>query len=129
MRVKRCRICDNNKLIKIGSLGSISISNFTKTPMIGNKYPLELIYCNDCALLQLAHNTPRRLLFKNYWYQSHINPIIVEDLKEIARECKGVHIDIAANDGTLLKYSRAKIKIAVYPSNIRPDGFKWIQNY
>lgn len=129
MKIKQCRICNHKKLIKIGSLGNIAISNFTKVPKIGNTYPLELIYCQNCTLLQLAHNTPRRLLYKNYWYQSHINPVIVENLKEIAKECKGVHIDIAANDGTLLKYSKAKTRIAVDPSNIKPDGFKRIQDY
>lgn len=129
MRIKKCRICNNKKLVQIGSLGRIAISNFTKNPEQGNTYPLELIYCQDCTLLQLSYNTPRRLLYKNYWYQSHINPVIVADLKEIAGECKGVHIDIGANDGTLLKYSKAKIKIAVDPSNIKPDGFKWIQDY
>lgn len=129
MKIKQCRICNNNKLVQIGSLGSIAISNFTKTPQKANTYPLELIYCQDCMLLQLSYNTPRRLLYKNYWYQSHINPVIVNNLKEIARLCRGTHIDIAANDGTLLKYSRAKIKIAVDPSNIKPDGFKWIKDY
>lgn len=129
MKILKCRICNNKKLTPVGSLGSIAISNFTKVPKAGKKYPLELVYCENCALLQLAHNTPRRLLFKDYWYQSHINPIIAKDLKEIAKECKGVHIDVASNDGTLLKHSKAKIKIAVDPSNIKPDGFTWIQDY
>jgi len=129
MKILQCRVCYNKKLIKIGSLGNIAISNFTKTPQKGNTYPLELVYCMDCTLLQLAHNTPRRLLFKAYWYQSHINKVIARNLKEIARQCQGVHIDIAANDGTLLKYSKAKTKIAVEPSNIKPDGFKWVQDY
>lgn len=129
MRINKCRICNNKGLVQIGSLGNIAISNFTDTPQRGKKYPLELVHCKECNLLQLAHNTPRRLLYKNYWYQSHINPLIVQNLKEIARQSKGVHIDIGANDGTLLKYSKAKIKIAVDPSNIKPDGFKWIQDY
>lgn len=129
MRIKKCRICNNNKLVQIGSLGNIAISNFTKTPRLGKRYPLELVYCKNCTLLQLAHNTPRRLLYKNYWYKSHINPVIVENLKEIAQQCRGVHIDIAANDGTLLKYSKAKLKIAVDPSNIKPRDFTWIQDY
>ena len=128
MRIKRCRVCNNKELVKIGSLGKIAISNFTDTPQKGRKYLLELVYCRECSLLQLAHTTPRRLLYKNYWYQSHINPVIVQNLKEIAKQSKGVHIDIGANDGTLLKYSKAKIKIAVDPSNIKPDGFKWIQD-
>lgn len=129
MIIKRCRICQNNKLIKIGSIGDISVSNFTNSPQKGRKYPLELVFCKECSLLQLSYTTPRRLLYKNYWYQSHINPVIVENLKEIAKFCKGTHIDIGANDGTLLKYSKAKKKIAVDPSNIKPDGFTWIQDY
>ena len=129
MRINGCRICNNKELIKIGSLGKIAISDFTDTPKEGKKYPLELVFCKGCTLLQTAHNIKRNLLYKKYWYQSHINPVIVEDLKEIAEQCKGVHIDIAANDGTLLKYSKAKIKIAVDPSNVKPDGFRWIQDY
>ncbi len=129
MRIKQCRICNNTNLVQIGSLGDIAISNFTSTSQERKKYPLELILCKNCNLPQLAHNTPRQLLYKNDWYQSHINPVIVTDLKEIGQQCKGVHIDIAANDGTLLKYSKAKKKIAVDPSNIKPDGFSWIQDY
>lgn len=129
MRIKQCRICHNKKLDQIKSLGKIAVSNFTDTPQRAKKYPLELVYCQECNLLQLAHNTPRKLLYKNYWYQSHVNPVIVQNLKEIAEQSKGVHLDIGANDGTLLKYSKAKVKIAVDPSNIKPDGFKWIQNY
>ena len=129
MKILQCRICNNNKLIKIGSIGKIAISDFTSRPTKAKKYPLTLVYCEECALLQMAHNTPRNLLYTNYWYQSHINPIIVKNLQEIARYGRGVHIDIAANDGTLLKASKAKVKIAVDPSNIKPDGFKWIKDY
>src|SRR3990167_3475652 len=130
MRIKRCRVCKNDKLIEIGSLGKIAISDFTDKPKEGRKFPLELVYCSDCTLFQMANNIPRHLLYRDYWYQSHINPVIIADLKEIASEVKGqVHIDIAANDGTLLKFSKALTKIAVEPSNIEPKGFEWIQDY
>lgn len=129
MRITKCRICHNKKLVIIGSLGKIAISDFTEKPSEGNKYPLELVYCRKCTLLQLAHDIPRNLLYKDYWYQSHINPIIVKDLKEIGKLCRGLHIDIGANDGTLLKYSKAQYRIAVDPSDIRPNGFRWIQDY
>ena len=124
-----CRICKSKKLVEIGSLGDIAISDFTKRPSKGRKYPLTLVYCEDCTLLQLDKTAPRNLLYKNYWYESHINPVIVKDLKQIGGLCKGVHIDIGSNDGTLLKYSKAKVKIAVDPSNIEPNGFEWIQTY
>ncbi len=132
MKIKACRICNNKKLIKIGSLGDIAISDFTDTPQEGTKFPLELVYCEKCTLLQLAHNTPRELLYKNYWYESHINPVVVNDLKEIAKYGKGVHIDIGSNDNSLLDYSTAGWKVAVEPSNIgktpMSDGI-WIKDY
>jgi len=130
MRIEACRICNNKNLIEIGSLGDIAISDFPHIPSEGTKYPLTLVYCEECTLLQLAHNTPRELLYKDYWYQSHINPIIVEDLKEIAANVEnGSHIDIGANDGTLLKYSNATVKFAVDPSNIKPVVGEWINDY
>ena len=131
MKIEVCRICNNKNLIEIGSLGDIAISDFTDTPQDGTKYPLTLVYCEKCTLLQLAHNTPRELLYKNYWYESHINPIIVDDLKEIASYCDGgAHIDIGANDGTMFKFSEATVKIAVDPSNIKPENSgAWVQDY
>ena len=130
MRIKCCRICGNKKLVKIGSLGKIAISDFTTEPSEGHKYPLELVYCEKCTLLQLAHNTPRDLLYKNYWYESRLNPVVVADLKEIASLVKGDIIDIGANDGTLLKYANVYHKTAVDPSNIKPENAtEWIQDY
>lgn len=122
MTIRNCRICGYKKLIKIGSLGDIPISDFTEIPFPEcKKYPLTLLYCPECTLLQLANNTNRELMYKNYWYESGINQAVVNDLKEIAQYGKGVHIDIACNDGTLLKYSNATVKIGVDPSNIRPE--------
>lgn len=125
MKIKACRICGNKNLIQIGSLGNIAISDFTDTPQEGTKYPLTLMYCERCTLLQLLHNTPRDLLYKNYWYESHLNPIIEKDLKEIASLYKGkkdeVWISIGENDGTLHSYvNNDMIKVAVDPaSNIK----------
>lgn len=119
----KCRIC-STETVFIGSLGDIGISNFTSEPQESPKYPLELMYCPECTLLQLGRETPRDLLYKNYWYRSALNPVIVEDLKEIAKWGKGTHIDIGSNDGTLLKYSKAKKKIAVDPSDINTTGIR-----
>lgn len=126
----KCRICKSKKLIRVGGLGDITISDFTDKPKQGKKYPLNLVYCKECTLLQLDYTTPRNLLYKNYWYQSHLNPVIVDDLKEIAKLVKGQsHIDIGGNDGTLLKYSKAKDKTVVDPSNIIPNGYAFINDY
>ena len=129
-RITKCRVCFNKNLVKIGSLGKIAVSNFTKEPQPGVKLPLELVFCENCSLLQLAHNFNRDILYRNYWYVSGLNPVIINDLKEIAKYGTGIHIDIGANDGTLLKYSKAWYRIAVDPSNIKPENAnKWIQDY
>lgn len=125
----KCRIC-GTETVFIGSLGDIGISNFTSEPQESPKYPLELMYCPECTLLQLGRETPRDLLYDNYWYRSALNPVIVEDLKEIAKEVKGsVHFDIGSNDGTLLSNSPAKTKIAIDPSNIVPGNYLWANYY
>ena len=125
------RVCKSKKLVKIGSLGDIAISDFTDKPSEGHKYPLTLVYCKNCILLQLEKSVPRNLLYKHYWYESHINPVIVKNLKEISSCVKGNRVcDIGANDGTLLSFlPKHYIKLAVDPSNIRPDGFVWNKNY
>lgn len=118
-KLTQCRICYNTSLVEIGDLGLIGISDFTEEPKKPVKLPLKLVYCVKCSLLQLGHDFNRDLLYKNYWYRSGLNKEIVEDLKSIAKEAQGeVHIDIGSNDGTLLKYSPVKFKIAVDPSNI-----------
>lgn len=124
-----CRVC-NSDTISVGSLGDISISNFTSKPQISPKYPLDLVYCGNCSLLQLDRETPRELLYKDYWYRSSLNREIVADLQSIASQVQGeIHIDIGGNDGTLLKYSKAQFKIAIDPSNIKPNGFEWVNDY
>ncbi|MDO8265281.1 MAG: class I SAM-dependent methyltransferase, partial [Candidatus Parcubacteria bacterium] len=65
---------------------------------------------------------PQEIMYsRHYWYRSGINPVIREDLKEIAEVSqklaglkKGdIVLDIGANDGTLLEY---------YPENIIKAG-------
>lgn len=132
IRIKKCRICGHKSLVKIGSLGNIALSDFTRRPSRGVKYPLELIYCNNCTLLQLAHDFPLIKIYKKYWYESKISSEIQKDLKSIAALIQGkIHIDIGCNDGTMFKYEKKNIyKIGIDPSNIRPKNCDlFINNY
>lgn len=89
------------------------------------RYPLVLLLCKNCFLVQLKHTTPKSLLYtENYGYKSGINNTIQEDLRDIADKslkkisgCKKIiAIDIGANDGTLLKkYPKNVFKIGVEP--------------
>lgn len=112
-------------------MGAPFLSDFPLHARNGSRnYPLVLCLCADCDLLQLAHDPPKSLWTEHYWYKSGIQPVIVEDLKNIVDKTRslihprtGVWVDIGANDGTLLKFVPDEFKrIAFEPAmNLAPD--------
>tara|TARA_B100001248_G_C27394352_1_gene464461 strand:- start:233 stop:1516 length:1284 start_codon:yes stop_codon:yes gene_type:complete len=126
-KIKRCRICYNQKLIKIIDLKDQYIqSSFIKknSPKpYKKKIPLQLVLCKKCSLVQLLHTVDKNILYKNYWYESGINSTMRLHLKTLAHEAikltnnqKKINInilDIGCNDGTLLN---------CFPKNIERYG-------
>ena len=119
IKVNQCLLCKNKKLKKIFSLGNLFVSNFVKKNKIkkGIKSPLNLIYCNECELIQLSHIAPQEIMYKRfYWYRSGVTKTMREGLKDIFNDSlkytkitkKDLVLDIGANDGTLLKYYKNK---------------------
>ena len=145
--IKKCRSCQSEDLSNIISLGRHYISNFVESEKEqGEKIPLELILCNQCKLLQLRYSAPPELLWgKTYWYKSAINPIIRNDLNDIAEKSqqlieleKGdIVIDIGCNDGTLFDYFPLNDGLGLVgfepcknvAKEARSKGFKIIQNF
>lgn len=123
--IKRCRSCYFPKLSNILSLGNQCLSDFTIGNKKPEKFPLELVLCGKCNLLQLKHTVPQSLLYtERYGYKSGINKTMNDELKEIVKEAiekikpnkNNLVLDIGANDGTLLKYySKSIKKVAVEP--------------
>ncbi len=125
---KTCRVCRSDKLEKVFSIGNLYISTFVKSKKKKTpRAPLELVHCKNCDLLQLKHTAPQELLYtRHYWYRSGLNPVITNDLKEIAQVAtkiaklkKGdIVLDIGANDGTLLKhYPKNLIRVGCEPAD------------
>ena len=109
-----CRVCGSDKLTHLFSLGNLHISTFVNSPheSLGSA-PLELVWCENCSLVQLKHTAPQELMYsKHYWYHSALNKVIVDNLKEITETAikmvnlkeGDVILDIGANDGTLLSF-------------------------
>jgi SAM-dependent methyltransferase len=82
-----------------------------------SKGPLELVWCQTCTLLQLAHSYDAGEMYGgNYGYRSGLNRSMsrhlarkangLEDLVRPSRD--DVVLDIGSNDGTLLKSYRTK---------------------
>lgn len=110
-----CRICHSTNLSKYLDLGMMPLSNNlepTKELAKGKeRYPLEMMFCNDCGLSQLSIVVDPNVLFGYYTYVSGINKGYVEHCHQMAIELSSrfdlnsdsFHIDVAGNDGTLLQ--------------------------
>lgn len=111
-----CRICSNNKLIRILDLGfhPPSDSFLTEAQLQEPEiyYPLELYYCEKCGLVQLGYIVPKEILFNDdYPYTTGTNKAGVEHFRRFAKETvkrfklgkDDLIIDIGSNDGTLLQ--------------------------
>ena len=88
---------------------------------------MELIICKNCRLFQLRHNYELKKLYnENYGYKSGINNSMHRHLEDIAKEAEkkvqlkeeDIILDIASNDGTLLKKYKNKktIKFGIDPT-------------
>ena len=114
--IKKCRSCKSNNIVEVLGLGNQYLSEFRDDDKKPAQYPLTLMLCTECTLVQLRDTTPQSELYtENYGYKSGINNTIKADLLDIVTkavrrvnlsqgENKDVVIDIGANDGTLLSY-------------------------
>ena len=126
MKIKKCRSCNSKNLIGILSLGNQYLSDFVKINKKPKSFPLNMVLCKECFLVQLDYSVPSKYLYtERYGYKSGINQTMQEELKEIAQKSlkkikksdeKIVAVDIGANDGTLLKsYPKNIYRIGVEP--------------
>lgn len=98
-------------------MGEQYLSDFVIGEGKPGKFPLDLILCRDCFLLQLSHTTPPSLLYtERYGYKSGVSQTMRDELNQIANEAESLVelksndlvLDIGANDGTLLKAYKTK---------------------
>lgn len=147
MKIKECQLCNSKKLKKIISLGSTGLCDtlLSKQEIKNEKsYPLNLIRCENCQLLQLDFIVNNKKLFHlNYPYKSSITQPLVELLhktpvyikKNFKLSKNPLAIDIGSNDGTLLKgFKKLKFQtLGIEPTNIAKianrSGIKTIQKF
>jgi hypothetical protein len=113
-RIPRCRISDSSNLLTVLSLGEQAFTGiFPRSPAeYVPRGPLELVWCPDSGLLQLAHSFDRDVMYgDNYGYRSGLNASMVQHLKQkayhLARAAAlapgDTVLDIGSNDGTFLR--------------------------
>lgn len=124
--IKKCRSCGSKKLSTILTLGKLALSDFVTSNQKPNRYPLTLVLCVVCRLVQLKHTVSQSQLYtERYGYKSGINNTMQQELREVVQKAQEMIqdgneqytvIDIGANDGTLLgNYGKKIFKIGIEP--------------
>lgn len=115
-RCSVCRSCGSAQLKPVLQLGDQYLSDFRDDDVKPPKYPLNLLFCEDCWLAQLDTTVPRDLMYHDrYGFKSGVNGTIRRDLRDVVhtalrhRPGANTWLDIASNDGTLLSYVPASI--------------------
>lgn len=128
----RCYICSNDNLIQFLDLGKhpppLNFVSKENSKQIQPSYPLQVCFCNNCGLVQLRDAVDPNIMFKDYLYTSGVSTAFRNHLSQFAKSLvdkfsplsKDLVIDIASNDGTLLKFfqSYGVRVLGIEPSNI-----------
>ncbi len=120
----RCRSCGATELRAILDLGRTPLANALLTAQQVTEpeavYPLELVFCPACTLVQITETVPPEQLFRKYFYLSSFSDTLLRHAEEIAGQLSSSRrldnnslvIEIASNDGYLLQYyKRASIPV------------------
>jgi hypothetical protein len=111
-----CRSCGCTDTESILDLGRTPLANSLLTEEELSRpepvYPLELVFCPSCALVQITETVPPEQLFRDYLYFSSFSETLVNRAGVLANEmitAKGLNADslameIASNDGYLLQH-------------------------
>ena len=125
IKVNSCRLCKCKELVPIFDFGLQALSTrfpASKEPD-AEVLPLNLVKCQNskCNLVQLTHDYDFNDLYRRgYGYRSGVNQTMRNHLKGIVQQLvsevklneNDTVLDIASNDGTLLKsYENANINL------------------
>jgi SAM-dependent methyltransferase len=110
-----CRSCGAESTEVILALGSTPLANslvreVSEAPE--PRYPLDLVFCPTCTLVQITETVPPDILFRDYVYFSSFSDTMLSHASELASRFirqlglgpKSLALEVASNDGYLLQY-------------------------
>jgi len=122
--VRACRSCGAERLDLVLSLGRTPLANaLLKEDELSKPeptFPLDLVFCTECALVQITETVPPEQLFSHYLYLSSFSDTMVRHAEELAARLvkerglgnESLVVEIASNDGYLLQfYKRAGVPV------------------
>ena len=120
MSLEGCRSCGGRRLEPVLSLGDMPLANALLAPdelqSPEPRFPLELVFCQDCSLVQITETVPPELLFRHYLYFSSFSDTFLAHATALTDRLTrerglGSHsrvIEVASNDGYLLQFYRER---------------------
>ncbi|WP_026285385.1 class I SAM-dependent methyltransferase [Thiomonas sp. FB-6] len=136
-KISQCRVGGSEHLVSVLNLGQQALTGVFPRSAEENvtRGPLELVWCPDSGLLQLAHSyEPSEMYGDNYGYRSGLNQSMVNHLSDKVTYLERLNplnggdvvLDIGSNDCTTLKAYQAK---GVRRIGIDPTGRKFREYY
>lgn len=116
----KCRSCNADGLIPVLDLGRTPLANSLLTTeqldLPEDDYPLEVVFCPACTLVQITETVPPEILFRDYLYfssfsdtmLSHAEALVNQVLAERQLDGRSLAVEIASNDGYLLQFYKRR---------------------
>jgi SAM-dependent methyltransferase len=113
-----CRSCGGSKRTPVIDLGATPLANALIAPdrshSLEPRYPLQVVFCQDCSLVQITETVSPELLFSDYVYFSSVSATAVASARQLAERlvverrlnAGSLVIEAASNDGYLLRHYR-----------------------
>jgi SAM-dependent methyltransferase len=114
-RIHHCRSCGHGQLQSVLDLGPTPLADrFLSREQLAQpepRYPLELVFCGNCSLLQINETVAPEVLFcEDYPYYSSVSDALLRHSRDNALELietrglgrDSLVIELASNDGYLL---------------------------
>lgn len=112
-----CRVCGGAGAHPVLDLGQMPLANrLLDTPDEPEaRYPLRLVFCEKCSLVQIEETVPPAELFQDYVYFSSFSDTMVTHARDLvqrtitAEQLGASHfvVELASNDGYLLQFYKA----------------------
>lgn len=111
---KSCRFCFSKKVLTVVDLGVMPLAGgfLTKKSQFKKekKYPISLLFCKNCYLLQTSISVNPDILFKkDYFYHSSAIKTLVDHFEKTAKQIKrhlrkgSFVMEIGCNDGSFIR--------------------------
>jgi SAM-dependent methyltransferase len=115
VKITACRACGCGELEPVVSLGDTPLANSYLRPESLSepepRFPLDLVRCPRCSLVQITETVPPEVLFRDYLYFSSFSDTMLQHARELtARLTRELGLgpgslaaEVASNDGYLLQ--------------------------